>query len=344
MSDSLKDFVAGTAGGFAGKLLDYPLDTVKVLLQTQETSGLRYRGAWHCLTHTVETKGLLSLYRGLSSPLLGSMAENALLFWAYNHCQRFLLHLNGYNDKDGQKLSLFQQSLAGAGAGAVVPFVLTPVELIKCRLQVQNHDATGFRVYKGPMDVIVQTVRTEGIARGLYRGHASTLLREIPGNFVWYGLYEGVCMTMIPQGGTKDDLGPAVHLLGGGKDSAFILLIHMRVCSQGSYTIRLNFYLMETALAGVGYWTAFYPADTVKSMVQTNPDHMGRGFVETFLSVYRTQGIRGLYRGWGVTAARAAPAHAAIFAVYEYTMKMLKSPDGPPPKNDRYGMHEAIRD
>ena len=180
-----------------------------------------FPGAWHCLTHTVETKGVLSLYKGLSSPLLGSMAENALLFWAYNHCKRFLVQVN---DND-EKLSLFQLSLAGAGAGAVVPFVLTPVELVKCRLQVQNHGGAGsFRVYKGPIDVIVQTVRTEGIARGLYRGHGSTLLREIPGNFVWYGLYEGVCMSMIPEGGTKDDLGASVHLLGGGKDSYSVVV------------------------------------------------------------------------------------------------------------------------
>lgn len=215
MADSKNDFVAGTMGGFAGKLLDYPLDTVKVLLQTQSAVGesqVQYRGAWHCLRHTVETKGVQGLYKGLSSPLLGSMAENALLFWAYNHCQRFLLHVN-----DGVELSLFQLSLAGAGAGAVVPFVLTPVELVKCRLQVQNSSGTGFRAYKGPFDVIAQTVKSEGVVRGLYRGHLSTLLREIPGNFVWYGLYEGVCKIMIPPGGSKDDLGPAVHLCGGGE-------------------------------------------------------------------------------------------------------------------------------
>ena len=97
---------------------------------------------------------------------------------------------------------------------------------------------------------------------------------------------------MTPVGGTKADLGPSAHLLGG-------------------------------ALAGVGYWTAFYPADTVKSLIQTHPDHSGKGFVHTFNTVLQSEGIRGLYRGWGITCARAAPAHAAIFAVYEYTLKLL---------------------
>ena len=47
-----------------------------------------YNGAIHCLRHTIETKGFMSLYNGISSPLLGSMAENAVLFLAYNEIKR----------------------------------------------------------------------------------------------------------------------------------------------------------------------------------------------------------------------------------------------------------------
>ena len=43
--------------------------------------------------------------------------------------------------------------MAGAGAGLVVPFVLTPVELIKCRLQVQNSISSEFRAYKGEQHI-----------------------------------------------------------------------------------------------------------------------------------------------------------------------------------------------
>ena len=47
--------------------------------------------------------------------------------------------------------------------------------------------------------------------------------------------------------------------------------------------------------------------------------------IETFNIVWQKEGMKGLYRGWSITAARAAPAHAAIFAVYEYTLKLLNS-------------------
>jgi hypothetical protein len=142
------------------------------------------------------------------------MAENAVLFFMYSHFKRWIALASGgtdpilaskradqqqqqydgttdYNDND---MSLLQLSFAGAGAGFGAAFVLTPFELVKCRLQVQNSLSSGFRAYSGPIDVIVQTVKTEGIIKGLYRGHLSTLLREIPGNFVWYGTYEGMLL------------------------------------------------------------------------------------------------------------------------------------------------------
>ena len=148
MAEGYKDFIAGTIGGFSGKLLDYPFDTVKVLLQTQNSlahvetaaataggtaaatapqtgSAPVYRGAFHCLQHTIETRGFLSLYQGLASPLLGSMAENAVLFLSYGEVKRML------GEKPGQELSLLQLATAGGVAGAIVSFVLNPFEVIK---------------------------------------------------------------------------------------------------------------------------------------------------------------------------------------------------------------------
>ena len=69
--------------------------------------------------------------------------------------------------------------------------------------------------------------------------------------------------------------------------------------------------------------TAFYPADTVGSQMRANPKYSTRSFIEVLGSVFRNEGFKGLYRGWGITALRAAPAHACIFAVYEMTMNML---------------------
>ena len=40
MAESVTDFVAGTAGGFAGKLFGYPFDTVKSVQQAVAPGAL----------------------------------------------------------------------------------------------------------------------------------------------------------------------------------------------------------------------------------------------------------------------------------------------------------------
>lgn len=218
------------------------------------------------------------------------MAENAVLFLGYGEVKRML------GEKPGEKeLSLLQLATAGGVAGAIVSFVLNPFEVIKVKMQVTNSAADGAttRKYKNTMDCVMQTIRNEGIVKGLYRGQTSLLLREIPGNFCWYGVYEAVCFSQIPEGGSKRDLGISTHLLGG-------------------------------AAAGVAYWTAFYPADTVGSQMRANPEYGSRKFMDVFWEIYKREGWKGLYRGWGITAMRAAPAHALIFAMYEQTMSLFR--------------------
>ena len=78
--------------------------------------------------------------------------------------------------------------------------------------------------------------------------------------------------------------------------------------------------MLAGATAGVSYNFVFYPADTIKSRMQTE-ELMTSGTRGTFWEVgrklWREHGIGGLYRGCGITVGRAAPSSAFIFAVYE---------------------------
>ena len=105
----------------------------------------------------------------------------------------------------GSPLTIWDQTLAGAGAGVAVSFVATPTELLKCRLQAQGSFATAearlvaagidpstVKLYRGPMDVARHVVKREGGPIALYRGMGITLLREIPGNMAMFGCYEAL--------------------------------------------------------------------------------------------------------------------------------------------------------
>ena len=73
------------------------------------------------------------------------------------------LHSLGVNPE-----SLFGRILAGGASGAANALVMTPIELIKIRLQVQSHGSQAGQPYRGPIDCTRRIVRDDGL-RGLYR-------------------------------------------------------------------------------------------------------------------------------------------------------------------------------
>jgi ornithine carrier protein len=81
------------------------------------------------------------------------------------------------------------------------------------------------------------------------------------------------------------------------------------------------------AAAGMAYNIVLFPADSVKSAMQTEDElrpaaaagkgAKRRGFVQVAKEIYARRGLKGLYAGCGVTCLRSAPSSAMIFLIYE---------------------------
>lgn len=155
------------------------LDTIKVRLQLDTAN--RFRGGWDCAAQTIKQEGVLALYKGMASPLVGIGAVNALLFAAYSSCKKAM------QTHPGEVLSLPQIAVAGAGAGIVNSILAGPVELLKIRLQAQYGKGGEF---SGPIGCAKYLIRKDGVARGLFRGMYATVLREIPAYAGFYGGFE----------------------------------------------------------------------------------------------------------------------------------------------------------
>eukprot|EP00930_Biecheleria_cincta_P031100 TRINITY_DN21578_c0_g1_i1.p1 TRINITY_DN21578_c0_g1~~TRINITY_DN21578_c0_g1_i1.p1 ORF type:complete len:325 (+),score=66.38 TRINITY_DN21578_c0_g1_i1:29-976(+) len=291
--DGIRDLFSGMLSGFVCKIFEYPFDTIKVL---EQTGGSQFNGPIDCFRKMVAERGALSLYQGLSAPLVGSMMENASLFVSYGYIKKALA-VNEEAATLANPVPFWKLLAAGAGSGFASTCVLTPVELIKCRLQAQlNTPAAGSSaqvVYKGPVDCILRTVQAEGVA-GLWRGNLSTLAREVPGNMAWFGVYEA---------GMR-----GVQISRNYQRKKDVPLIWSAFC--GSF-------------AGVAYWLIPYPADTVKSKIQTDTRFRGQSFLQVLQTVLKEEGVVGLYKGCGITCARAVPSHALVFYFYELANRFL---------------------
>lgn len=192
------DFVAGCLGGCAGVVVGYPFDTVKVHLQTQDHRNPLYKGTLDCFRKIIAKESIRGLYRGMSSPMAGVAAVNAIVFGVYGNVQR------NRSDPD----SLYSHFMAGTAAGLAQSIICSPMELVKTRLQLQDNLPKGAFKYKGPMECMRHIWRIEGF-RGAFRGLGITAARDMPGFSSYFISYELMVRSVA-------DPSPFYILMAGG--------------------------------------------------------------------------------------------------------------------------------
>ncbi|CAN0384012.1 unnamed protein product, partial [Phaeothamnion confervicola] len=121
--------IPGTAAGFSECISSYPLDTVKVRMQTAAEGAAGFNGPLDCLLRTAREDGALALYRGMSSRMVSCMVSSSLMFGCNGGLKRFF----GAEPHDPKSVRFMA---AAACTGAVEALIYTPLELVKSRMQV----------------------------------------------------------------------------------------------------------------------------------------------------------------------------------------------------------------
>ncbi|SLM40664.1 amino acid transporter arg-13 [Lasallia pustulata] len=172
--EALKDITFGSTAGIIGKFIEYPFDTVKVRLQSQP---LRYppiyTGPIDCFRQAFRSDGFAGLYRGISAPLFGAAIETSSLFFSYRLAQD-ALQATLLPPTGGVPLPLSALVFCGAVSGAFTSLLLTPIELIKCKMQVPVASTSPYA--PGPLSLIASVYRHQGFL-GFWRGQLGTLIR-----------------------------------------------------------------------------------------------------------------------------------------------------------------------
>eukprot|EP01065_Artemidia_motanka_P007033 TRINITY_DN13456_c0_g1_i2.p1 TRINITY_DN13456_c0_g1~~TRINITY_DN13456_c0_g1_i2.p1 ORF type:complete len:314 (+),score=74.60 TRINITY_DN13456_c0_g1_i2:60-944(+) len=279
---ALAEFAGGTVGGALQALVGHPLDLVKTRLQTDPG---RYAGAVDCLKQTVRGEGMHGLFMGVSAPLVLNGAMTAIMFSTNGRCKRAVAGARG---KDVGKLGFVEQTLAAWMTAPVYCFFLTPVELVKARLQVARTAGTA-PPYTGPLSCVRHTLRSEGV-RGLFRGFYATTAMRVVGSPCYFVSYQQA-RTWLTDGGRRQTTASTALVAGG--------------------------------FSGVAFWTVAFPADLIKSRMQT--DRTGDGAKTSPLSaarkIYAERGLQGFFRGYMPCLLRAPFANAASFLGVEMTLR-----------------------
>lgn len=286
-----EDLIAGTCAGIAICLVGHPFDTVKVRMQTSPTAW--FSSGLDCAIQTIGKESPLALYKGMGGPLSTVPAINALVFASYGKA------ISMIRSEDDTPISVPSTALCGGFAGLLQSVIVSPIEMVKSRLQIQFARPRE-SLFKGPLDCLVKVWKTQGV-RGVFKGMSATVYREVPGYAAQFGAYEGMKRLLTPEG--QETNTPTLLLCGG--------------------------------MSGICAWMCSYPQDYIKSQLQTedisrkskfikNRWLLDGGFFDCGRKIVRQHGFERLWLGIGPCLARAFPANAAGFFAYEYTVDWLK--------------------
>ncbi|XP_019607128.1 solute carrier family 25 member 47 isoform X1 [Rhinolophus sinicus] len=306
------DFVAGAIGGVCGVAVGYPLDTVKVRIQTEP----KYTGIWGCVRDMYRRERVWGFYRGLSLPVCTVSLVSSVSFGTFRHCLSHICRFR-YGSADA-KPARTDITLSGFASGLVRVFLTSPTEVAKVRLQTQTQTQTQQRrrssaswpsaatpqcpalpaspvpgpKYRGPLHCLTTVAREEGL-RGLYRGSSALLFRDSHSFATYFLSYSILCEWLTPTGHSQPDV--LGVLLAGG-------------------------------CAGVLAWAVATPMDVIKSRLQADGQGQRRyrGLLHCVVTSVREEGPRVLFKGLVLNCCRAFPVNMVVFVAYEAALRLTR--------------------
>eukprot|EP00929_Paragymnodinium_shiwhaense_P064355 TRINITY_DN32225_c0_g1_i2.p1 TRINITY_DN32225_c0_g1~~TRINITY_DN32225_c0_g1_i2.p1 ORF type:complete len:291 (+),score=37.41 TRINITY_DN32225_c0_g1_i2:65-937(+) len=175
------------------------------------------------------------------------------------------------------------ENVGGFISGSVSIFAGHPFDTIKVRLQA------GHSQYKGGLDCVSQLVKKEGV-RALWKGMMSPLVTNSALNAITFSTWQEAQRWLSFEEGPKAPL-EKVFLAGG--------------------------------FAGVVQCSLATPMELVRSKLQVQYEgkRVYSGNIDCIRSLYRSEGLAGLYRGNLSMMLREGPAFGIYFTTYEATKR-----------------------
>ncbi|KAF4119323.1 solute carrier family 25 (mitochondrial citrate transporter), member 1 [Geosmithia morbida] len=294
------NLIAGGGAGMMEALVCHPLDTIKVRMQLSRRArqpGAPKRGFVKTGAQIIAKETPLGLYKGLGAVLTGIVPKMAIRFTSFESYKQLL------SDKASGVVSGRSTFLAGLAAGVTEAVaVVTPMEVIKIRLQAQHHsmaDPLDVPKYRNAAHALYTVVREEG-AGALYRGVSLTALRQGTNqavNFTAYTYFKDWLKAWQPQ------------YEGVNLPSWQTTLIGLVSGAMGP---------LSNA-----------PIDTIKTRLQRNPALPGTSAWSRISTIaadmFKQEGFHAFYKGITPRIMRVAPGQAVTFTVYEYLKEKLES-------------------
>ncbi|EGR30272.1 mitochondrial carrier protein, putative [Ichthyophthirius multifiliis] len=285
MSDSiiykLRDYIAGLATGLTQILIGHPFDTIKV----RQQSSVKNLTIKQVLFDLLKNEGTLAIYNGVASPLICTSFLISIQFGVFQNSLKALQDI-----QNRKELPIYQIALCGSISGAACSPIMAPMENIRIKMQVNRNPYQ----YTNTLDCFKRTFQQYGI-RGIYKGFNSTLIRELPGECIYFLIYE-------------------------------MQMRKLRQSLQQQPLLLQYSPLLAGAVSGLIFWISVFPIDTLKSRIQSDDmqNPLFKNFLDCFKKTVNKEGFGALFKGINVCIIRSLPANGFGFLAFEETKKLIE--------------------
>lgn len=179
MINFTKNIASGGAAGALSLCFVYSLDYARTKLANDLKSSSKggereYNGLIDVYRKTLQTDGIVGLYRGFVISCVGIVVYRGCYFGFYDSLKPILL---------GDDASIALSFMLGYGVTVASGLISYPVDTIRRRMMMTSGQAVK---YKGSIDCTVQILKNEGIA-SMFKGAGANILRGVAGAGVLAG-------------------------------------------------------------------------------------------------------------------------------------------------------------
>ncbi|KAL0380997.1 UNVERIFIED_CONTAM: Solute carrier family 25 member 44 [Sesamum angustifolium] len=200
----------------------------------------------------------------------------------------------GQTEINWDKLDKTKFYLVGAGIFSGVTVALYPISVVKTRLQVASHES----IERSAVSVIKGLLKTDGIP-GLYKGFGTVVTGAIPTRVIFLTALETT------------------------KAAAFKMVEPFKLSEPTQAAIANGVAGMMASLCSQA---VFVPVDVVSQrlMVQGYSGHATyNGGLDVVRQIIKADGVRGLYRGFGLSVITYSPTSAVWWASYGASQRFI---------------------
>jgi len=280
----LSSFGAAFFAGTVARTSTAPFDRLKFIYQLYYKGSDKPPSLSKGFQELYKRDGFRGLFRGNLVCVLKASPETSIRLTIFEKLKSLI------KDEKTGTLSKGKLFLAGGMSGAFANFVIFPMDVLRTRLA-----ATSKGVYDGIFDAIRKISKTEGKIRPFYRGLNAGLTANLPTSGLNLMLYETFKEILATETSIKKP--PAV--------------VYM-VLAGASALVTCSF---------------LYPLQVVASrqimQVTKNKDGGNKGMIQQIKTTYKSEGIRGFYKGYCPATSKVMLGNAMSFGCFEVMKRVF---------------------